>query len=83
MDGKKWSVLLVNFSQLMKHAGCVESFRLPLSHFLTSLGRVATEADQIFVGRNASSNFRILSCKSCKKAFAPCSCWKPSMVSSA
>ena len=34
---------------------------------------------RVFAGCNASSNARILSCRSRKKAFASCSCWKPTM----
>jgi flagellin len=31
----------------------------------------------------SAANSRILSCRSCRKAFASCSCWKPTMESSA
>src|SRR5262249_43604368 len=39
--------------------------------------------DRVLSGFNASSNARSLSCRSCRKSLASCSCSKPTMVSSA
>src|SRR5262249_4311607 len=39
--------------------------------------------DRVLSGCNASSNARSLSCRSCRKSLASCSCSKPTMVSSA